>query len=85
MLSTSEVGPILALITPSPFKNLLPWSYMALFHARNAHYMAFLNVYAFFIDRKFKMAADRQSQVMNKGNNKITELRTILQRESQNS
>jgi hypothetical protein len=24
-------------------------------------------------------------QVMNKGNNKITELRTILQRESQNS
>ena len=31
-----------------------------------------------------KMAADEKS-TLNKGNNKITELRTILQRESQNS
>jgi hypothetical protein len=36
------------------------------------------------IDQKLTERCDKVQQI-NKGNNKITELRTILQRESQNS
>jgi hypothetical protein len=35
--------------------------------------------------RKGRSTIDQLSTLTNKGNNKITELRTILQRESQNS
>ena len=37
------------------------------------------------IDKHVKQLVDHQFTITNKGNNKITELRTILQRESPNS
>ena len=39
----------------------------------------------FLRERGIQTSLYRKEQLINKGNNKITELRTILQRESQNS
>ena len=43
------------------------------------HYFHLLKVYS------FRLMNLKKISLLNKGNNKITELRTILQRESQNS